>query len=106
MFRLSESNRLATEFDGEAFYDGVAEILARRFDEHDIRHFDWLIVQLGEEGLSAQAAAEQIYAQIVEEHTCPDCGCDARLGVHGALVPGSWDAPAYHCYGERREWLR
>lgn len=93
------------EFDGEAFYEAVENTLRQCYhEEKNIRSFDWLINDMGENGMPCHEVAADIYNHIVDEHTCPDCGCDNRIGCHQVLRSDCWNEPSYYCDGERRQF--
>jgi hypothetical protein len=94
------------EFDGEAFYEAVANLLETQYGETDVQSFDWLIDQWGQNGTPCHEVAADIYSYIVDQHLCPDCNCDNRVGNHQALRSGSYYEPSYHCTGERRQFTR
>lgn len=88
------------EFDGEAFYEAVANHLLEQYGETKIQSLDWLIDKWGQAGEPCHQVAADIYRYIVDQHTCPDCGCDNRVGSHQMLRPGSY------CTGEIREFAK
>lgn len=94
------------EFDGEAFYEAVANLLNEQYGESDVQSFDWLIDKWGQAGDPCHQVAADIYRYIADQHTCPCCGFDDRVGNHQALCSGSYYEPSYRCSGEQREFRK